>query len=183
MKILAIADRQPDNLKETLENNQFDLIITLWDLDYFDIKELEFTNTPKIWVHWNHCYRWYMEKLGIKDLHLKTFELNWLTFWWFEWCVRYKPHWEFQYHQYEANWLIKKLPKVDVLICHCPPRWINDNDDPAHYWFDGLKWYVDTFSPKILLHWHTYDYWKFVKQYKNTFVRYIEKSKIINIQQ
>jgi hypothetical protein len=29
MKILAISDRKPENLKTTLEDNNFDLIITL----------------------------------------------------------------------------------------------------------------------------------------------------------
>ena len=179
MKILAIADRKPDNLKETLENNEFDLIITLWDLEYYCIKELELVSTPKIWVYWNHCTRWYMDNLWIQDLHLKTFEINWIIFWWFEWCVRYK-HWNhFMYTQEEAIELIKSLPKVDVLISHCPPRWINDNDDSAHYWFDALRSYVDLYSPKAILHWHTYDYWKFITQYNNTDVYYVEKSSII----
>lgn len=43
------------------------------------------------------------------------------------------------YTQDEANELIKQLPKVDVLICHYPPRWINDNEGPAHFWFDALR--------------------------------------------
>lgn len=181
MKILAIADRKPDNLKEILANNEFDLIITLWDLYHFDIKELENVNTSKIWVHWNHCTRWYMNVLWIKDLHLKIFEINGIIFWWFEWCVRYKPFWEFQYHQDEALEMIKSLPKVDILISHCPPRWINDNDDPAHYWFDALKEYVNMYSPKAIMHGHTYDYWNFITKYKDTDVYYVEKSRIIEL--
>lgn len=181
MKILAIADRKPDNLKETLKNNQFDLIITLWDLEYFDIQELEHINIPKIWVYWNHCTRWYMEKLGIIDLHLNTFEINGIIFWWFEWCVRYKSWNHFMYTQEEADELIKSLPKVDVLLCHCPPRWINDNDDHAHIWFDALKKYVEDYSPKAVLHWHTYDYWNFIHTYKNTQIFYVEKSKIFEL--
>ncbi len=181
MKILAIADRTPDNLKETLANNNFDLIITLWDLDYFSIKELEFTDTSKIWVYGNHCTRWYMDMLWIQDLHLKTFEINGITFWWFEWCVRYKNWNHFMYTQEEAWELIKQLEKVDVLICHCPPKWINDNEDPAHYWFDALRDYVDKFSPKALFHWHTYDFWNFVTKYENTEIFYIEKWKILNL--
>lgn len=181
MKILAIADRKPENLKETLENNQFDLIITLWDLNYQQIKELEFTNIPKIWVYWNHCNKWYMDMLWIKNLHLKTFELNWITFWWFEWCVRYKKWLHYMYTQEESLELIKELPKVDILICHCPPRWINDNDDSAHHWFDWLREYVDKFSPKALFHWHTYDYWTFINKYKDTEIFYVEKWKIIEM--
>lgn len=182
MKILTISDRKPDNLKEILNNNTFDLIITLWDLEYYDIRELEFTNIPKIWVYWNHCTRWYMEMYNIIDLHLKTFELKWIVFWWFEWCVRYKSRWDFQYTQEEANELIKSLPKVDVLICHCPPKSINDNDDDAHIWFEATKNYIDIFKPKALLHWHTYDNnWDFVKRYWDTDIYYVEKSKIIEI--
>jgi len=181
MKILAISDRKPESLKQTLENNELDLIITLWDLEYSDIRELEFTKITKIWVYWNHCTRWYMDIYWIKDLHLKTFEINGIIFWWFEWCVRYKKWNYFMYTQEEANELIKQLPKVDILICHCPPRWINDNNDTSHYWFDALKFYVDKFSPKALFHWHTYDNWNFITKYKDTQIFYIEKWKILNI--
>lgn len=181
MKILAISDRKPDNLKQTLEENNFDLIITLWDLSYFDIMQLEMTKVPKIWVYWNHCSRDYMEMLWIQDLHLKTFEFNWLIFGGFEWCVRYKKWDHIMYTQEEANELIKKLPKVDVLITHCPPRFINDNDDEPHHWFEALSWYIENFSPKYLFHGHTYNYWHFITGYKNTKIFYIEKWKIIDL--
>lgn len=84
MKILAISDRPPENLSKTIKENNFDIIITLGDLSYFDVKELEFTNAPKIGVYGNHCSRGYMEMTGIQDLHLKTFELNGLIFGGFE---------------------------------------------------------------------------------------------------
>lgn len=181
MKILAISDRAPDNLRETLANDYFDLIITLGDLSYFDIKELEFTNIPKIGVYGNHCTRGYMELLGIKNMHLTTFEFGGMTFGGFEWCVRYKPGNHVMYTQYEATEMLKNFPKVDVFLSHCPPRGINDNDDEPHHGFDAIRSYLDVHSPKILMHGHTYDYWNFVSKYKNTQIFYIEKERIIEI--
>lgn len=178
MKLLLISDKKPENLKNILESEKLDLIITLWDLEESDIRELAQSNVPKIWVYGNHDTAWYMQNLWIKNMHLQTFTLNWITFGGFEGCVRYKPWNHIMYTQEEASEMIKKLPKVDVLLCHCPPLWINDNTDPSHIWFEALRWYVDTFSPKALFHWHTYRDENFVENYKNTKVHYIEWAKI-----
>ncbi len=58
---------------------------------------------------------------------------------------------------------------------------MNDNDDPAHYGFDGIREYVDRNHPKYLLHGHTYDFGKFVTRYEETEIRYVEKEKIIEL--
>lgn len=54
--------------------------------------------------------------------------------------------------------VMSEVPHADVLITHCPPRGIDDNDDPAHYGFDGLREWVDLEKPKCIFHGHTYDF-------------------------
>ena len=44
-----------------------------------------------------------------------------------------------------------------MLICHCPPRGVNDDpDDPAHIGFEGLRDWVDRHHPRHILHGHTH---------------------------
>lgn len=184
MKILAIADKKPDVLLELLEQNSFNTIITLWDLYKDEISELQSINIPKVGVFWNHCNIYqdnYMEELWITNLHLKTTRIWNLVFGWFEWCVKYKEQEHFMYTQEEANTLIQQLPKVDVLVTHSPPLWINDNEDPAHIWFEAIKNYINQYSPKYLFHWHSYDDGTFVNKYKNTEIIYVNGTKIIYI--
>jgi len=184
MKILAIADKKPELLDKLLKDNNFDLIITLWDLYWEEIKEIKDLNIPKIGVYWNHCNIYqseYMIDLKINNLHLKSINIWNYKFWWFEWCVRYKNQEHFMYTQKEANELINKLDKVDILIAHCPPKWINDNDDKAHEWFEALKTYIDRYNPKYFFHWHTYNDWKFIRKYKETNIIYVNWYEILDI--
>ena len=56
-----------------------------------------------------------------------------------------RPH---HYTQRKASRLARRLPAAEVLLCHCPPRGINDDqDDPAHIGFDGLRDWVDRHQP------------------------------------
>ena len=184
MKLLLLADREPTKpLNEIIDSNPWiDLIILLWDLYYMDIQPLkDYPNIPKIWVYGNHCDWIYMDELWIKNMHLNTFELNWITFGWFEWCVRYKDA-KFQYTQEMAEELIKSLPKVDILVCHCPPFWINDDQsDHAHIWYKATLNYINEHKPKYLFHWHTYDNWNFVDKYGETNIVYVHREKILEI--
>ena len=92
MKILAIADRPPKkSIRQTVSEEKIDLIITLGDLEYTQISELDFIkDIPKIGVYGNHCIPGYIDLLGITDLHLKTTTINGLTFGGFEGSHRYK---------------------------------------------------------------------------------------------
>ncbi len=184
MKLLIIADRSTTRpIKDILSDNpEIDLIVTLWDLSYMDLNELNiFPHIPKIGVYWNHCDWMYMDNLWINNIHMKTFELWGLVFWWFEWCVKYK-NWKFQYTQEEAIEMISNLPKVDILICHCPPFWINDDQsDHAHIWFKATLEYIKKYKPRYLFHWHTYDYGNFIDAFEDTKIVYVHREKIIEI--
>ncbi len=160
MKALVIADRNPHlNIPEFVKEQVVDLVITLGDLTREDILGLESTrNIPKIGVYGNHDSGQYMDELGIINLHLKTWQLDDLTFGGFEGCVRYKDNPDaIMYTQDEANSLMSNFPYVDVFICHCPPYGINDEpDEVAHQGFHALRNYIDAQHPRVLLHGHTY---------------------------
>lgn len=184
MNILAIADRPPRrSIKETLAEQKIDLIVTLGDLEFSEIRELrDVTNIPKLGVYGNHCSGMYFDELGIKNMHLQTFEFGGLTFGGFEGCVRYKESkYAPMYTQEEASALLANFPHVDVMLVHCPPYGINDDiTDPAHTGYKGLLEYLATQEPKYLFHGHTYpSYDTLVKKWQNTTIEYVYQERII----
>jgi Icc-related predicted phosphoesterase len=186
MKILAIADRPPkESIRALLEREKnIELICTLGDLDYFSLEELkDIQDIPKIGVYGNHCTRGYFETLGIKNMHLTTFEYKGLTFGGFEGCVRYKEdHYAPMYTQEEASRMLNGFPRVDVMLCHCPPYGINDEEEVAHQGFKALRLYLEEMKPKYLLHGHTYPNEKtLVTEYKETKIVYVFSDSVIEV--
>ena len=186
MKILAIADRKPDNsIKETFENNPIELICTLGDLDFFSLEDLKNINDiPKLGVYGNHCSGKYFESLGIKNMHMQTFEHNGLVFGGFEGSVKYKESETAKmYTQEEAAQMLSAFPKVDVLLTHCPPFGINDEpDDPTHAGFKAIREYIEINKPSYLLHGHTYpESQNMVTKHMDTEIIYVFKDKIIDL--
>lgn len=185
MKVLVIADRPPKSpIREAVQNENINLIITLGDLEYTQIAELDLiTNIPKIGVYGNHCTPGYMEQLGIVDMHLKTLEVDGISFGGFEGSHRYKNyHFAKMYTQDEAVELMKDFPYVDVFIAHSPPAGINDEDDPAHKGLIALRNYLDQKQPKYFFHGHTYptpD--SLVQKCNNTNVVYVTADKIVEL--
>lgn len=186
MKILAISDRPPTtSIKEILEREgDIELIFTLWDFDYSDLRELaDINHIPKLWVYGNHCSGNYFDDLWIVNMHLHTYEYKWVTFWWFQWCVRYKPNPDaIMCTQEEANILMMDFPKVDIFLSHCPPRWVNDEDDITHQWFDTLREYIQIQTPKYFFHGHTLPEWDtLVTLFWETNIVYVYADKVIEI--
>jgi Icc-related predicted phosphoesterase len=184
MKALVIADADPEvDIISVVEDKRIDIVITLGDLTTWDLKGLEKLDIPKIGVYGNHDVVKYMPDFGIMNLHCKTFEFDSRTFAGFEGCVEYRDHTlEPMYSQKEASRLIRKLPKADIFITHCPPRGINDINDIDHQGWDGLLKYVKRKKPKVLLHGHTYPTEQnLVRQYKNTRIEYVQGYRIINL--
>lgn len=160
IKILAIADRKPErSLREWVLETRPDLIVTLGDLDYFDLQELEsISDILKIGVYGNHCSGRYFESLGIENMHLKTINFNGVVIGGFEGSVRYKMSQTAKmYDQEEVYELLKDFPYVDVMLCHAPPFGVNDEpEELTHQGFKALREYVEEKKPKHLFHGHTY---------------------------
>lgn len=177
MNVLAIADRRPKiNIQDMVRDNNIELIVTLGDLTREDLLQLEQMNTiPKIGVYGNHDSGTYMPELGIWDMHLKIWDYKGLRFGGFQGCVRYKENPEaIMYTQEEALQMMANFPKVDVFLCHCPPRGINDEEEVAHQGFDALRDYIEREQPGVLLHGHTYPTEEtVVKQHGPTRIEYV----------
>lgn len=183
LTILCIADTPPKlPILEWVKNESIDLIITLGDLEYTQINQLEAVITiPKIGIYGNHCTPGYMEPLGIMNLHMHTWSYGGLTFGGFEGSPRYKrdPYTK-MYSEEEATEMLKKFPPVDVFISHSPPRGINDEDDVAHTGFLALRTYLDEKQPRYFLHGHTYPKSEnLVKRHGNTEILYINGDQLI----
>lgn len=186
MKILAIADQKPtQSIATTIADVQPDVIVTLGDLDYFDIQDLDMVTTiPKLGVYGNHCSGKYFEELGISNMHLKTQEIQGVVFGGFEGCVRYKESsYAKMYTQEEASQLLATFPYVDVMLCHAPPYGVNDEpDDPTHAGFHGTRAYVERTHPKHLFHGHTYPTAEtLVTQLGNTQIHYVSGMAVLDI--
>ncbi len=160
MRILAIADRPPGRpISEILKEDKIDVIVTLGDLEVSDIKYLEIVHhIPKLGVYGNHCSGSYMDDLGIVNMHLQTREVGGILFGGFEGCVRYKQSSYYKmYTQEESSMFLSTFPRVDVMLTHCPPFGVNDDQrDETHTGFRGLREYVLEKKPKVLFHGHTY---------------------------
>ncbi len=184
MKILAISDRPPrKGLKDLVEKENIKLIITLGDLEYLQLIELNNISIPKIGVYGNHCSGNYFDDLGIKNMHLQTFGFGGLSFGGFEGSHKYKndPYAK-MYTQDQARELLKDFPHVDVFVSHSPPKGINDQDDLAHVGLEALRVYVQEKKPKYFLHGHTYPKpGEEVTHFESTEIIYVYGDKIIDL--
>jgi len=185
MRILAIADRPPRiPISTIIINENIDLIVTLGDLEYVQIAELgSIHHIPKIGVYGNHCTPGYFEQLDITDVHLKTVEVNGVSFGGFEGSHRYKKDtFAKMYTQEEASFLMKNFPYVDVFIAHSSPATINDEEDPAYHGLIALKQYLDEERPRYFFHGHTYpNEAQLVTQYGDTEIVYVSAYRIVDV--
>ncbi len=185
MNALVIADRGPQiDFSSVIAEHNVQLVITLGDLERHDLLGLtEVTDIPKIGVYGNHCSGNYMTELGIMNMHMATWEFDGLLFGGFQGCVRYKENPDaIMYTQAESENLFAQFPPVDIFLCHCPPRGINDEEEVAHQGFDGLRAYIDRTPPKVLLHGHTYPTEDtVVRQHGPTRIEYVHKWRIVEL--
>lgn len=180
MRILAIADRPSRRpIKELLSESPVDLIVTLGDLTFGDIAELaDITNVPKLGVYGNHDSGTYMPSLGITDMHMKTVAVQGVVFGGFQGCVRYKENPQaIMYTQEEASALLQGFPRVDVMLTHCPPFGVNDDQtEISHTGYIALRDYIRRERPACLFHGHTYPE-------ANTLITEFEGTRIVYVYQ
>jgi Icc-related predicted phosphoesterase len=188
MRVLALADRPFHADVSTLaRQHAVDAIVTLGDLQPSWLETLDAVPVPKVGVYGNHDDEPYMTWFGIDDLHLARIELDrGPSFSGFEGCVSYRRSGRRlgpSYTQQEASKLVRRLPAADVLVCHCPPRGVNDDpDDVAHVGFDALRDYVWKHSPRWLLHGHTHPQpGRILERIGDTRVVYVNGARIIDL--
>jgi Icc-related predicted phosphoesterase len=157
VRLLALADEPPAvDPSRLVRANDVDAVVTLGDLSADSIAPLASVEVPVLGVHGNHDDEGDFAALGVRDLHLSRVELDGWSFTGFEGCVRYREGVPYQYTQREAARLARHMPRADVLLCHAPPRGVNDDpDDPAHVGFQALRAWVLHHEPAYVLHGHS----------------------------
>jgi Icc-related predicted phosphoesterase len=163
VRVLALADQpSPGDPTSLARRAGAEAVVCLGDLQVSWIETLDSLQLPKVGVYGNHDVEPYLDWFAIDNAHLRRVEVaRGLTVCGFEGCVRYTRSGHDRsgpmYTQKQAGKLIRKLPPADVLICHCPPRGVNDDPgDPAHVGWDALLDWVLEHRPRTLLHGHTY---------------------------
>jgi Icc-related predicted phosphoesterase len=184
MRVLALADKRPpvDPAEMALQMG-VDAVFCLGDLDRAWIESLMSLSLPRYGVHGNHDPEHALRDLEIEDLHLRRTQLSGLTVAGFEGCVAYHKGAVHQYTQKEASKMARKLPAADVLICHCPPRGINDDpEDQAHIGFEGLRDWVDEHQPRYILHGHTHPIaGRTMTRYRDAEVHWVYGAKVLDL--
>jgi uncharacterized protein len=184
VRVLALADKRPpvDPAAMALQA-RVDAIVCLGDLDRAWIESIASVPLPRLGVHGNHDPAGVLHELDVEDLHGRRTALGGLTFAGVEGCVRYSRDGLHQYTQREGMRIARRLPAADVLLCHCPPRGINDDpSDPAHVGWDGLREWVDRHRPRHLLHGHTHPMpGRIATQHGPTTVHYVAGARVVSL--
>lgn len=185
MRILVIADYYDRDVEPALADvvaaHQVDAVITAGDLSAWSLSGIEQLPVAAMGVYGNHCNGTYLEQLGVTNLHLSRVVHHGISFVGLQGCVRYKDDSrDILYTQEQYRVLVEALPSADVLVTHCPPRGINDHDDPAHVGIDALLPWMDRTQPRLLIHGHTYPITPITTHFR-TRVEYVHGARIIDL--
>lgn len=184
MRLLVIADTTPKlgmGIGQYVAAHDIDAVVTAGDLTRYDLDGIDGLSIPVLGVYGNHCDGRYLKDLRIANIHLRTVAVGGVTFTGLEGCVRYKPGTpDVLYTQRQYRRLVRRLPATEVLVTHCPPRGINDQEDPAHVGIEALRTWVDRVQPRVLIHGHTYPSQP-VTSHGATRVEYVRGARVVEV--
>jgi Icc-related predicted phosphoesterase len=184
VRLLVIADTTPKlgmGIADYVAAHDIDAVVTAGDLTRFDLAGIDGLSVPALGVYGNHCDGKYLKDLRIKNLHLRRAVVGGVSFTGLQGCVRYKPGTnDVLYTQWQYRWLVARLRAAEVLVTHCPPRGINDHEDPAHIGIDALRNWVDRVAPRVLIHGHTYPA-EPLNSYGGTRIEYVRGARVVTV--
>jgi len=153
MKLAIICDDEFEARR--IPAQEVDVLVSLGDLPDSVILEVANQCCPKeiLAVKGNHDSAAPFPK-PIRDLHLKTFTLDGVTFGGFCGAWKYKPKGNYLFEQDEVEKFMADFPAVQIFISHNSPRGVHDRDDEVHVGFVGLSNYIARVKPKIFIHGH-----------------------------
>ena len=169
MKLLLLSDAEDPALWDYYAPGRldgYDLILSAGDLDASYLSFLvTMTHLPVFYVHGNHneSYdRYPPEGCECVDNRLVTY--RGLRILGLGGCGVYSGG-KYQYTEREMrrriarlNRAVKRAGGVDVVLTHCPPRGLGDEEDPAHRGFEAFLPMLDRWKPKVLVHGHVHLY-------------------------
>jgi uncharacterized protein len=142
----------------TIDHARFDAVLLLGDIDIMFLKSIteNFTDKPIAGVLGNHDYKGDLEYYEISNLHGKVKEVGTCKILGVEGCVRYKKRDSETplYEQEEIRELLETLSYADIVASHNSPKGIHDRAGIAHEGYEGLIEYMNTHSPRYVLHGH-----------------------------
>lgn len=181
MKILALSDQVVDEVYSPRIRELFgdvDLLISCGDLPYSYMEYVvTMLSLPAFYVHGNHDQPEYTADGGVRtepggwvNLDGRVMRAGSLLLAGLEGSLRYKPQAPYQYTD-EEMWrkAVRLIPSLllnrifhgrylDILVSHAPPRGIHDGEDMPHRGFAALRWLMEWFRPRYLLHGHKHVY-------------------------
>lgn len=161
-----------DFLKE--KRNDFDIIITLGDIDLLFLQSLKlhYPNKEIVGVLGNHDYFGDLEYTKINNIHQKSISFQDNIISGLEGCIRYKDSKEPMYTQEEYFELIKSIDKrTNIFISHNAPKGIHDKDLYAHEGTMAKRDFIDE---------NNVDYWFHGHLHKIEMTKY-ENTHVINV--
>jgi Icc-related predicted phosphoesterase len=184
MRILALADAPPPRpVAELVEAAEPELIVLVGDLEPAWIDGLAEIELPKLGIHGNHDAPELLESVGAEDLNLRVVTHDGLSFTGLDGSPRYNRDAPYEWTDEEAEALIARLPRADVLVTHTPPAGVNDEpDDPIHRGWPTLPAWVEREQPAWLLHGHTCPpHWNLVTHMGPTRVVHVRGAAIVDV--
>ncbi|MEA3467226.1 MAG: metallophosphoesterase [Thermodesulfobacteriota bacterium] len=165
MKILSVSDRVENKLLNKAENclpAKPDLILACGDLPPEYLTDLrEIYAVPLYFIEGNHDLRYHKSPpVGCTNLHAKLITEQGLRIMGFSGSRWYNGGVN-QYTESEMKKMVRSLwfqllqhRKVDIIITHAPPRFIQDQEDPCHKGFKSFIPLIEKQKPAWFIHGH-----------------------------
>lgn len=169
MKLLLISDTEDPALWDYYMPGRlkgYDMILSAGDLkaEYLSFL-VTVANIPVLYVHGNHneSYDRFPPE-GCECIDDRLVRYNGLRILGLGGCGLYSGG-KYQYTEREMrrriarlNRAVKRAGGVDVVLTHCPPRGLGDEEDPAHRGFESFLPMLERWKPKVLVHGHVHLY-------------------------
>jgi predicted phosphodiesterase len=196
VKILCVSDTVMPQLESAVNlrrrYSDVQLVVSCGDLPAVYLEYIVSTlNVPLFYVRGNHDERYSESPPGGENLHMRVITHRGLTFAGLEGCMRYNDG-EIQYTESQMARMVIQMglsPAVwrglDVLVTHSPPQGIHDRKDRAHTGFRSLRWFMQWYRPRYLVHGHTHTWDRrdtVQTQYRDTCVMNINPITLLEIE-
>ena len=164
MKVLSVSDivvselYNPDYIRQ---HNDIDLILACGDLPPEYLYELRNRyEVPLYYILGNHDIRHKRSPAGCVNISGRIMHQHGYSFLGFSGSRWYNGN-PNQYREYQMRNQIRKLwfrlfllKRLDVVITHAPPRYINDAEDRCHRGFKSFHVLLNKHTPTFFIHGH-----------------------------
>lgn len=165
MKILSVSDKVENQLLERSKTPlpaPPDLILACGDLPPEYLTDLrEFHSVPLYYIEGNHDIRYCdSPPVGCTNIHARIITEQGIRILGFSGSRWYNGGAN-QYTEPEMKKIVRSLwfqllqqKRVDIIISHAPPRFINDREDPCHKGFRSFLPLIEKQKPTWFVHGH-----------------------------